>query len=534
MNRLMHQINMVTTINNNLFQLRKRVFLALFFFLVFWFSWARQDSLLTNLSVNERDFSLLQFRERFQPIPSLIYQSTLKKYSLGEARYLYSNGDLQHLQNYKKQNGFAFHTESLSPLSKTGWTLFGALSYLNVRKDDVDANLSYGAQLNGSPIYLFQEVRGFWNHQNYKFRVDAANQITDRLSLGAHLKYSTNLYYRKIDTRNETVLLQVPLRFSASYELNPKNIFSVTLGLEYRKSDLEINNRFMTNNSGAEYIVYLNTGLGSFISGFGNSASFETKGNIPEFQLHWLHKFTNADISVLSQTKFGNEEWLDQSITRTDLNNTLAEYNFTKQKLTVHYSHYFSKSTLAVNLKANYLDGESQFFNEVASQFQNNFYVTSYQVSSEVKLITLDAFINQFGLGVVYENRERLDVNFGYQFDNSYIHPSVTFGFNKTVSQSSSLFSKMVLNYYYPLAINHNPFAANNVYVDLIGNPVANYLETESLGIDAHLGIQYELKDKNLIEFNFIVNYQKALNSPMNSFDNTHFLEIVVGSRLYF
>ena len=527
---------MVTTTNKIDHLAIKRMFLTFSLLLSVFSSFSQTAITIDSLSVIERDFQFEQFKNRYFQIPSLINQSNLKKFSYGEGKYLYGEGKLRHPQEFKKQNGLYLKTASLAALENTNWTFYGSLEYLNTRIEDVENNLTYGISEYNSPYYFFQKTTGIWNHQNYNFEISAAHKVNSKLSLGGYLNYDTNFYFRKTDTRNELTALKINGKLSASYQFNEKHLLSLALSTEFFKTDSELGNKFPENNTEVTANYYLNTGLGSYIKNIDNG--FQTKRILPQLQLHWLLKQNNWDLSVESATKYGVEKWVDKNIVRVEENDELTKYSFLNQQFNVVYNQYKKNSLLSINLNAEYLKGKGKVWQEVGTYYAKNFNATNYNFKTEANILFYKKFLNKVSLGVNYSNVEQLDLNYAYQFDYQFLEPKVAFGLHKDVSTKTSFFTNISGLYHHVLDMQHNPYAANNIYVDWIGNSVADYTGTSSFNLNTKLGFNVKLKNENTLECSLTGDYWKATslsNETINYVSKSDdYLSLVVGLKLYF
>ncbi|MFB9052511.1 DUF6850 family outer membrane beta-barrel protein [Formosa undariae] len=491
---------------------------------------------VNSLSVIERDFQFQIFENRYFDIPSLINQANLQKFSYGQANYLYSEGELRHPQDYKKQNGLYVETASLSAVQNTNWTLYGSLEYLNTRLEDVENNLTYGITEYNSPYYFFQETNGVWNHQDYNFEASAANKINSKLTLGGYLNYDTNFYFRKTDTRNELTALKILTKLSLSYQLNPEHILSVAISNEFFKTDSELGNKFPENNTATTANYYLNTGLGSYIKNIDNG--FQTKRNIPELQFSWITRKSDWDLSVSSDTKYGLERWIDKNIVNLGENDELTKYSFLKESVKVFYNKYKDNSLLSLYLKAEYLKGNGKVWEDSGAYYYKNFTTTSYLVNAEANMLFYNKLLNKISLGLNYYNKSQLDLNYAYVFDYQYLDPKIEIGLNKRISNKTAVFATIETAYHMVLNVEHDPFAANNIYVDWIGNKVANYTGVDAFNFNTKLGFDLKLKNENKLECSLTTDYTKATQLPEDSVNyyskNDDYLSLVAGLKLYF
>ncbi|OEI80747.1 hypothetical protein AST99_08020 [Formosa algae] len=491
---------------------------------------------VNSLSAIERDFHFNLFEDRYFQMPSLLNQSNLQKFSYGELNYLYSEGELRHPQDYKKQNGLYLETASLASLKDTNWTLYGSLEYLNTRKEDIENNLTYGITENSSPYYLFQETTGLWNHQDYNFKVSAANALNSKLTLGAYLNYDTSFYFRKTDTRNELTALKVQTKVALSYQYTPKHVFSLALSNEFYKTDSALGNKFPENNTATTANYYLNTGLGSYIKNI--ETGFETKRNIPELQLFWLTKQDGWDLSIESATEYGVERWRDKNIVNIEENDELSKYSFVKEQLHIFYNTYQADKLMSLRLKAEYLKGSGEVWQDAGAYYYKNFKTTSYNVKAEADVLFYNAFLNKVSVGVNYYNKSQFDLNYAYTYDFQYIDPEIAIGLNKSISSKTAFFANFSALYHLTLHVEHDPFAANNIYVDWIGNKMAYFTEIDAFNVNTKLGIDIKLKAKNRLECTLTTAYTKATELPVSSesyyANSDDYLNITAGLKLYF
>lgn len=496
---------------------------------------AQQNSTLLGKKPAEIYLKLIQFNYRFADIPSLINQANIKTFNIGEISYLYAQGKLRHPQDYKKRNGLALSIESLGALKNTRWTFNGRMDYKNIQKADVEANLSYGFQKDCSPYYFFQQVKGLWNHQNYKFILNAANRLTSKLTVGIHFTYDNNSYFRKIDTRNETLSLTIKTGLSATYNLNTKQTFSISANFLRTKTDSELANKFKQVNTKGYYTIYLNTGLGYFLKNTSKGA--RTIKIMPKFQIHWLYKEENSDFSVHSQTFFGKEKWLDKNVYLVNQIKTLSEYKVLKQNFYIQYNKFYGKKIFQLNFKLNYLKGNGKYLNNTSWQYVKNYKVNKNLIRMKIRYIKRKSFFNNIGFGINYGQKQQNDLNYAYTMYRQFIKPEVSLGLSKTIKKIG-LFTKFESNYLHILNFKHQPFAADNLFVTRIGNRIADYAATSKLNFKNTIQGNIPLKNNNALEIQIDISYLivTTLSAQIPKFigKNHDFLDIKCGLKWYF
>ncbi len=506
----------------------------LFFFFLFLNSYSQsaKDS-LSNLGV-QRNYQLHFFENYYKPIPSLINQSNIKYFTYGKFKYDYANGSLKHPQEYKKHNGFQLQTASLAKLDSTNWTLYGSLNYGNSRNEEVTTNLSYRIYSYNSPYYFFQNRTGFWNLQNYNFSVIAANAITNKLTIGTQLDYKTHFFYRKIDTRNNQQDLTILAKIAASYNTNKKNLFSLALGTEYLKLNANLSNHFPENKHLPEYRIYLNQGLGSYNKN--TIAGALTKRNIYQLQAHWKYTKINKTIKVLSASKIGEEKWIDETINKVGKKNIINKYNFINQKIKLLYAiHYNETSELFLNFDFNYLNGKGKIWEATGQYYNTNFKSVKYNYKLNSDWFFKSFFLSQLGASISYESNKNDDANYGYKLNNDYLTPTLKLGFSKVFSKKSNIYVLQNFSYHHVLNLKHNPFAANNLFLDWIGNPMANYLGYSYFNYNTSLSFNTTLQNNNMIEILAKTSYSIETASKLTSVvEKKDYYSISLGINYFF
>ncbi|MEM9390759.1 MAG: DUF6850 family outer membrane beta-barrel protein [Bacteroidota bacterium] len=508
---------MVTT-NSLYLNLKKRALIPLSFILLSFWAHAQTPNTFYNLNAIERGFEIDLFHERYATLPSLINASNSLRFSYGKVNYVQGEGNFRHPQDYKKISGITLSTASLASLKDTNWTLYGALEYQNSKKQNVGINLSYGVNNDYSPYYFFQKQEGFWNHQSYNFSVASANKVSDKLSLGASLDYNTNQYYRKSDTRNETIALAMLGKVSASYDVKPNHKLSLTLGAERYKAESDLYNKFPKSGADTEYVVYLNTGLGSFLKSVKQGA--DIRRSIPEIRMQWYHKLDNGDLSIESATQYGQEKWIDPLISRVEENDVIAQFSYIRQVVNLFYNKRYAHKRLLTRLSANYLSGEGEVWEAPTNSFIQNY--TNQLIAMNVKgdLLYQDRTINRIGLGLSLLNREQSDLNYGYKYNYTTVQPEFSLALNRSINPRLILFNEFITSYRYIANLNHDPFAADNIFVDWIGNPTADYLGTDAFNLQYTFGFTLNMPGNDLIEIALNISYW-GVASTSNTFQDT-------------
>lgn len=489
----MHQINMDIIIN--LYFNRKRAFLLSFFLLVSVICFSQQTNFAEQNYFNREQ--LYQTFKNKKLLPSSLYNYKFI-FHYGKTQYHFADGDFQHPQKHKKQNGLSVSTASFSSINNTSWKLYGALNYLNIRKEDVAVNQSFQIRDYLSPYYFFQNKKGYWNHQAYSFNLLGVNDINNKLTIGASLNYDNNQLYRKTDSRNETNQLSIPAVFSATYKINNTQSVSAGIGTEYFKAKTSIYNKYPQNNSNNEYTIYLNTGLGSYLKNIGENA--EIRRDILEFRAMWYLQNNSLDISFFSQTKFGNERWINPSISSVNLSNNLGKYKFTKQHNNIVINKKVDNKQFLSTIETSYITGKGEAFNQATDLYNQNFTAKQFLLNGNVALLSCCNLISKVELGYTYNSIKQNDFNYGYQFDYTIMKPQVKIGVQKDVSEKTNAFLQLSSAYRTPTDVTHNPYAANNLYVDWVGNVNENYLSAEAFEFSAMGGVDLKITSKNILE----------------------------------
>ncbi len=514
LSRWIFQISMGITSSLYLLTKKRTLTVFSFLFLSLW-SNAQNPGELYRLNAIERDFDINLFHSRYATLPALINLANISTFSYGRVNYFTGKGKFQHPQDYKKISGIMLSTASLAAVKETDWTLYGALEYQNSKKENVGVNLSYGINNNNSPYYFFQKQDGLWNHQNYNFSVASANQVSDKLSLGGSLNYNANQYYRKSDTRNETIALTIAGKLSASYHLKPNHTLSLAIGTEHQKAETDLYNKFPKSGADTEYVIYLNTGLGSFLKNIRQGAN--VRRSIPEVRLQWLHQTEDGDLSIESVTKRGKEEWEDPLISRVEENEVIARFTHTEQGVNVFYTKRYKQKHLITSMTANYFSGEGELWEATTNNFLQNYTNQLISINAKGDLFYQNRTINRIGLGLSFINREQSDLNYGYRYNYTIVEPEFRFGLKKSINTKLILFNELITSYRYVTDLKHDPFAANNIFVDWIGNPTAEYLGADAFTIQHTLGLTINRPNDNLIEIDLSAFYRGVASMPGNT-----------------
>jgi hypothetical protein len=491
----------------------KRVLLVLSLFLYGFNVQAQRDSLLAFSSI-KRGLQLSVLEDVYLGTPVLIDKSTISQYVVGSLGYNYSDGGLKHPQDYKKHNGFELATSSLAPLKGTDWVLYGSLRYVNYRDEQVETNLSYRINEHNSPYYLFQKRTGLWNHQNYGFEVVGMNKIDEVWSIGGALTYDTHLYYRKSDTRNEGVALDIETSLSVGFTHGSHTV-AATMDFGFLKTDASLGNKFPINNRDSEYNVYLNGGLGTYKKISGNSHNFETERVLPELRLQWLGKKGGNEFSVVSETRFGAEKWINRNANRLDQNNELGRYSFVHKNFSFWYAKFWDTGNmLTLKLDGGYLDGESEFLNETTGVYLSNYTSDRMELGFSADFYNRRSLISGIGLSMDYTANGRFDRNYAYTFDDAYLSPGLYLAIEKDITKQVILSSRFDVSYTHVVEVDHNPFAADNIYVDWIGNRLADYYGTSTYGLGNSTSCNIVLENNNVLELGFSVSIDKVGQIP--------------------
>lgn len=186
----------------------------------------------------------------------------LDKYNNLSLNYLYNEGLFKFMQEGERESNVAFKTDGALKLGKIA--LWGDFSFHNIAVDStLYHTINYDPREDDMPYYVADPNKSYWRKQAYDMEMKVATPFFwDRLSLGAHLVYSTKLSAKQIDPRSEGYKYFIIVKPSALYKIGRHSIGVSALYKNMFERIVLVNSDTQTNQR-----VFVLKGLGNFSSG---------------------------------------------------------------------------------------------------------------------------------------------------------------------------------------------------------------------------------------------------------------------------
>lgn len=442
-----------------------------------------------------------QYRNVFSFSPSLLSYWQYGSWSNIGSSYEYERGDFRNAQAHDYYASFNVQTESFYRLEESDWTFYGQFRYANGGADSVYNNISFHRPMNGSPYYLFTQKAGMWKLQEYEFNVLASRQFSEKLSVGARIRYLGDLAFRYNDTRNNQPGLYNELALSASYRLNDHTL---SAGLEYQrnKERPQLNNKYPQNAYEEIYNIYINAGLGSYLRTQLSNVSMSFEGSSAGAMAQWLYQNGSDRYSVGYKASFGNEYFIKRERLIQSVENKLLDYKYNKHLFRLSGLNKLEESYLASYLTLTHIRGEGFRWRESSNAYQSNYLLSGTDANLQLKWYNPHAVLSKLGLNLGLHVEDRFDKAFAYTFFYSNLSAGLDMGLAFPIGESKlSLGAGGYLHKNLNLA--HDPNASlNSIYTLNIADPLMAYLTADYLGFPLHIEYQLPLQN-NMVQFLF-------------------------------
>jgi hypothetical protein len=482
----------------------------------------------------DSEFISDQYQRVYSQSPSVLSAWNFGSWSNIGFSYDYAKGDFRNLQQFNKRSLFNFQTESVHSLEGTGWTFYGLFNYANGRVDSIGGNLSYSLPKNGSPYYLIIQRIGMWKLQNYEFNVVAANQLTEKLSMGVRILYDGDLNFRYNDTRNNQTTLHTDLAFSAAYKLN-NSIISAGAEYKRRKTEPTLTNKYPTDSQGLEYNVYINAGLGTYLRRRDFNMTF--MGFAYSGIAQWILDAGNDRYSLSYKGSLGEEHMINKNIRAEDEENKVLRYDYSTHLISLNGLNNLGSTYFSTDISFSMTAGEGNQWNETSLNYLTNFTSDIMQLQLHTSWHRPTALLGKAGLFLTWHSEKRFDRNFGYTFSFTNVTAGPDFVLNlplgnKKISAGAGAYYNMNLDH-----TNNPGAAATNLYNAWIAEPLMSFLSADYLLLPLHLEYQMPF-GKNLLSVRVKAEYSMpmAINYTQNPrfTTNDNFLYINSSIKFYF
>lgn len=383
-----------------------------------------------------------------------------------------ARGDFKTVDDFTETDLFSFKSESVQSFMESGWRFYGDFTFSISSDRDAEWNQFYKKQDTGSPLRFITRRKGDWNSKHYGLNGAMTKMLGDRLSLGAKIIYSGDMYSRLSDTRNEQYNLSLDIIGSVGYLIRQDKSVSLGLAYKYRKMQPSFSNDFKA--TGEEYNIYSIFGMGNFNDAMISDKVWVTDKN-PEFILSYIGGSRNV-FSLDYSFYPGRELWRNVV---TSLNSTTPEerYRYDYYDNRINASYLFKKPgyELTGRIKLRYTSGTAY---ENRETFQRTF--ISDQLITEFSFALLrpsGSFLYKTDLLVNLESIDKKDLIYAQKIQYTNIGAGIKSGHRLNINQKNRLildissYYKINLDYVHDVAsAGSMPYTLNIAY-----NEVAYY-----------------------------------------------------------
>ena len=399
-------------------------------------------------------------------------------------------------------------TRSVMHQENTGWSFSGKFEYGIETTDSLRSTLSYRRKPYGSPTMFFCIAPArTWEIQNYTLGAAASKKFGDRWSWGAQIDYVGWKQFRKSDVRNEQSALDIRLETGATASLGG-SLLSAGLIYERYKEKPQFSKAF---NSGADYFIYLMTGLGTQMTGLENSPSWTQ--NVAGAYLDWSARGEANRFSVKYSFKYGADHLKSESTQSSAYQETRTGYAFMSHALDV--SDMLSLpggGRLLFDADLYFTDGTGSGWNRTVSSFIDDYSAMLYGGSAMFGYYDSSNWLRKAGLSVTAAGESRHDKNYDATMDGLNLISDAFVGFGFKSGNTDVNFDLDGGVSLWPYA-EYDPNAARdgyNIYTTYIGMAEYAYMQAGQWHTGAGVCVEFPLR-RTLVGLGAVLSYSRAI-----------------------
>ncbi len=499
------------------------------------FLMARGESdTLSHTKATHREFVKNEFLTTYAQNPALMGRWRYFDFANIGTSYKYENGEYRDLQSYNRLSMFSITTESVMRLPK-GWSFYGKFAYLNGSSKDTKMNLSYDIDRKGSPYYYIMNMPGDWSFQKYIFEGIATKElIPGFLYAGGSISYKSDLHFRTVDYRNEQYSLNIAVNPSLTLVTKRAGHYTLTLNYSRLKREPDIYTKYQHSNEGDSYMIYINTGLGSYVKNAPVSTTLMSHNYGATISWGYETKKWSTEITykgALTNEAFNNK--MTSSISA--FGDHLGKYQLFDNNLSINYLRFINRNTLLkAELTAEMYTGEAKQYVNETSSFNKNY--TSDHLSSalKIKIEKISGIVRNLSAGVSFTNQESFDLNYGQKLSYTNLDMELFANFAVATGKNGEITAGAGGGFKTNLDLLHNPLSAiDNLVTQKIIYPKLSYLTAEHYRLDARVQYSRELFKEYCADIELRGGYIKPLSviypdpyHTINTKDNYYTIEL--------
>jgi|GEM_PF-3238594 len=462
---------------------------------------------------SQLEFIKSEFKSTYFNNPALLNNWSYSNYADISVSYNKESGEYRDLQKYNKLKSLTISTESVMKMNK-GWAFYGRFGYINGKSENTQMNLSYNNERQGSPYYYIMKTPGNWSFQTYMFEGLFSKEIVkNKIYIGGSILFYSNLNFRTIDYRNEQYGLVINVNPSITYKSKQYGTFTYTFNYLRDKTEPEIYSKYQHANDDDKYMMYINTGLGSYIKNAPSSTTFLTQkiGSTIAWNYNWKKSNLSIRYSIGIQ-----EEKLDNKMTSSISANSsqIGKYTLLENTLHINYLYNINQNSIVkAEMLTTFYNGEAKQYLPEVSRYIKNY--TSSIIEGQYKLFLFKkrGLVNKVEINSELNNSSQFDLNYGQKIDLTNVKVNTSANFRIISNNKSELIAGIGYGFKKNLDLLHKPLSAlDNMVTQSIIFPKLNYLTSEYNQISGKIQYTKQIRKKYYGTFEINAFYTKPFN----------------------
>lgn len=436
----------------------------------------------------------------YKAIPTNLWQWDYGNISTISFNDYYSWGEFKTVDDFSKDYGYSFESESIQKMTEKGWAFYGKFAFSNSNHKEAIYNMFYTKSEVGSPFRMVSERLGNFKVKHYGIAGGLSKKLNDKLAVGASINYAGDLYFRTRDTRNEQYNLTIDLIGSLSYKLDNYRTLALGVAYYYHKATNTYSNDFKT--SGSEYYLYSLNGLGDFNKAEISDQVIITDKN-PKFLISYFSGQKNK-LNLLLSFYPGNNQWNNKITSENSLTpEKFYKYEYLDNNFTGTYLISENNYDIFNNVSANFITGNGYEFRGGAYQKTYLYEGLNAAYSTDLYRKRKSLFYKSM-LGINFETIRKKDMTYAHEMKYTNVLVSAKTGYLVNVNSNNKLAIDAGANYKLNLSYLHEvvaagskPYTTNMAYNEMAYNTadvIETNFETTWFGKIGKLKAEYRLQ----------------------------------------
>ncbi len=407
-----------------------------------------------------------------------------------------TNGKLHSPIEPDGQKGLTISTESILHQQKSGWSFSGKFEYGIDITDSLRSTLSYNKRPNGSPsMYFCIAPAQRWEIQHYALEATASKKLGTNWSAGIQIKYVGGKQFRKTDVRNDQTSLDINIDAGAT-GLFGKNMLSAGLSYERHKEKPNFSRAY---NSGADWFIYLMTGLGTQLTGLENEPSW--RQNVPGIYIGWGRRGDRNRLNTRYLFSYGEDCWKNEARQSASKQSKMTKYHFIRH--TISLTDILTMNCggrMIFDGSVSFISGNNSNWNNTTKQFIDNYSVITADGNIGVRYVNSRSWFRKAGIDANLNGENRHDKNYDSKLNDISLDSDIFASFGLTIGKAD-ISLDVCGGVFSWLSADYEPNAAKdgfNIYTTYIGKANEAYMNAGQWHAGTSVSVEF-LAGKTLI-----------------------------------